>query len=108
MQHVTDDATVVRLLLAHFGVGDVSDRRVGLGGPGRGGGGEGESAAVEDVFAALLDDQGLQGAEGASLASEGEDVGRGAFTSPVPGGQTYPLAQVRRCLRVVAGGSARP
>ena len=41
-------------------MGDFGDRRVGSGSPGLGGGGKGERAAVEDVFASLLGDQGVE------------------------------------------------
>ena len=84
-------------------MGDFGDRRVGCGSPGLGGGGKGERAAVEDVFASLLGDQGVEGAVGPAFAGEYEDVVRGSFAEPVPGGKTYLLAEVLRCLRVVSG-----
>jgi hypothetical protein len=65
-------------------VGDFGDRRVGGGSPGLGGGGKGERAAVEDVFASLLGDQGVEGAEGPAFAGEYEDVVRGSFAETGP------------------------
>lgn len=74
---------------AHCCAGYVAERGVGAGGPGLGGCGEGEGAAVEDMFAALPGDQCVERAEGASFAGEHQDVGRGAFAAPVPGGQVH-------------------
>ena len=76
------------------------------GGPGLGGGGEGEGAAVEDVLAALPGDQRVERAEGASFAGEDQVVGRGAFAQPVPGWQLHPLAEARG-VRVAAGEPVR-
>jgi len=71
--------------------------------PGPGGSGEGEGAAVEDVLAALSGDQGVERAEGPSLAGEDQDVGRGAFAQPVPSRQPDALAEAAGCPGVAAG-----
>jgi hypothetical protein len=52
--------------------------------PALGGGGQGERGAVEDVQAALTDDQGVERSERSSLAGQVDDVGGGAFPDPVP------------------------
>src|SRR5205814_8827394 len=44
-----------------------------------------------------------QGGEGASFAGQGEDVGCGAFTGPVPGGQPGQPGQPFWCAGVVPG-----
>ncbi|WP_299736703.1 hypothetical protein [Pseudonocardia sp. 73-21] len=54
------------------------------------------------MFATLSDDQRVQRAEGASLPGEDEDVGRGAFTAPVPGRQLCSWADTVGCVRVSA------
>ena len=69
-------------------------------------GGEGEGAAVEDVFAALPGDQRVEGAERAALVGKGEDVVRRAFADPVPGRQLRALAEVVRCAWIAAGQPA--
>jgi hypothetical protein len=42
-------------------------------------------------------------AEGASFAGQDEDVGRGAFATPVPGWQVHAAAEIAGGLRVSAG-----
>ena len=50
----------------------------------------------------LPGDEGVQRAEGAAFAGQGEDVGGGAFAGPVPGGQDRPVAELCPCLLAVA------
>jgi transcriptional regulator with XRE-family HTH domain len=64
------------------------------------GGGQGEGAAVEDVLAALADEELVQRAERASFAGQDEDVGGGAFTDPVSGRKAGVLCEVAGCVRV--------
>ncbi len=56
----------------HCGLDQLADRCVGFGRPALGGGGEGESAAVADVVAALPCDERVEHAEGdADAAGDG-------------------------------------
>jgi len=44
-----------------------------------------QGRAVQVALTALAGDEGVEGGEGAALTGQHEDVGRGAFTDPVPG-----------------------
>jgi len=77
-------------------------RRTGVVGPGSDRGGEGEDTAVEDVLAALADDEPVEGAEGSSLAGESEDVAGRAFAEPVPFGEANAPGKPGRRRRVIA------
>jgi hypothetical protein len=59
---------------ADSGASKLCHWRVGVVGPGVNRGGEGEGAAVEDLWPALAGDEQAEGAERPPLAGEGKDV----------------------------------
>ena len=95
-------AWIVSALTDH-GAGQVDERGFGMSCPGLEGGGEDQGAAVEDVLAALTDDERVERCDGSSLARQGEDVGGGALTGPVPGWQAGHRGQPGRGVGVVPG-----
>ena len=72
-------------------------------GPRLGGSCEREGTAVEDVLAALPDEQCVEGTEGPCLAGQREDVGGGAFSGPVPGWKGDMGGEAAGGLRIMSG-----
>src|SRR6266571_3079629 len=90
-------------VLTDHGAGQVDERGFGVSCPGLESGGEGQGAAVEDMPTALTGDERVERSEGSSLACQGEDVGGGALTGPVPGRQAGHRGQAGRGIGVVPG-----
>lgn len=79
------------------------ERCLGVSRPGLQGASERQGAAVEDVPAALTDDERVERGECSPFACQGEDVGGGALTGPVPGGKAGRQSQAGWGIGVVPG-----